>query len=122
MAMVERNSHIISVVLKGGEEDDLIAEEWVIEEEEALAGRRMQQLRQEECNRVALLRAVMEVNSCTNTLKAASYTYTPACMQDVTTLFGFQSAFLSCALYMTTTPRRSLVASLERAGPNLECE
>lgn len=50
MAMVEGNSHIILAVLKGGEEDDLIAEEWVIEEEEAPAGRRMRQLRQEECN------------------------------------------------------------------------
>ena len=50
MAMVKGNSHIISAVLKGGEEGDLIAEEWVTEEEEALAGRRMQQLRQEECN------------------------------------------------------------------------
>lgn len=49
MAMVKGNSHIISAVLKGGE-DDLIAEEWVTEEEEALAGRRMQQLRHEECN------------------------------------------------------------------------
>lgn len=50
MAVVEGNSHIISAALKGGEEGDPIAEEWVIEEEEALAGRRMQQLRQEECD------------------------------------------------------------------------
>lgn len=50
MAMVEGNSHIISAVVKGGEEDDPIADVWVIEEEEALAGRRMQQLRPEERN------------------------------------------------------------------------
>lgn len=50
MAMVEGNSHIILAVLKGGEEGDPGAEVWVIEEEEALAGRRMQQLRQEECS------------------------------------------------------------------------
>lgn len=43
------NSHIISAVLKEGEGDDLITEEWVIEEEKALTGRRMQQLRQDEC-------------------------------------------------------------------------
>lgn len=36
--------------MNGGEEDDPIAEEWVIEEEEALAGRRLQQLRQEDCS------------------------------------------------------------------------
>lgn len=35
--------------MNGGEEDDPIAEEWVIEEEEAPAGRRLQQLRQEDC-------------------------------------------------------------------------
>ena len=52
MAMVEGNSHIISSVLKWGEEDDLIAEEWVIEEEKALAGRRMQQLKEEEYSHV----------------------------------------------------------------------
>lgn len=50
MPVVEGNSHIISAVLKGGEGDDLITEEWVIEGEKALTGRRMQQLRQDECN------------------------------------------------------------------------
>lgn len=50
MPVVEGNSRIISAVLKEGEGDDLITEEWVIEEEKALAGRRMQQLRQDECN------------------------------------------------------------------------
>lgn len=49
MPVVKGNSHIISAVLKGGEGADLITGEWVIEEEEALAGRRMQQLRQDEC-------------------------------------------------------------------------
>lgn len=50
MPVVEVNSHIISAALKGGEGDDLITEEWVIEEKKALAGRRMQQLRQDKCN------------------------------------------------------------------------
>jgi len=131
VAMVEGNSHIISSVLKWGEEDDLIAEEWVIEEEKALAGRRMQQLKEEEYSHVererekrALPRAVLEVSSshCTNTLKAASYTYMPVCTQNVTTLFGFSSALLSFALDMTNSPRYSLAAPTESAGPNLERE
>lgn len=43
----ERQFHLSRV--QGGEEDDPTAEVWAIEEEEALAGRRLQQMRQDEC-------------------------------------------------------------------------
>lgn len=78
--------------MQGGEEDDPTAEVWAIEEEEAPAGRRLQQMRQDERTDRGedTSRAVIEVNRC-HFEGCIKCIHASMCTRDLN--FGFSTAF-----------------------------